>query len=101
MFCIENHTRNFWHIMGCACSGYKYAFNGASWFVSVIINFNVFYNAHTVKRHYTVPLKSVPLFCFLFDTILTVSNKIEEHLWLDFVYIFFYVIYKIYKDIYS
>ena len=63
----------------------QHILNCVSWFLSVILNFKAFYDAHTVERHYTVLLKSNRIFCLVLRIIfgnyfLMVSNEVEDHL---------------------
>ena len=72
-------------------NGWKCILNCLSWFISAILNFNAFFNEYTVQRHYTELLRRNRIFClilriFLGDYFLTVSDKIEDHLRLYFVY---------------
>ena len=72
-------------------NGWKCILNCVSRFVSVMLNFNALCNAYTVQRHYTELLRSNRIFCLLLGIIfwncfLTVSNEVEDYLWLYFVY---------------
>ena len=77
-----------WAMFG---NGYKYIFNCASWFASIILNFNPLCDVYAISRHCTVLLKSNRIFSFLLGIIfgnffLSVSNNVGKYLWLHFVY---------------
>ena len=81
---------------------WKYILNYVLWFVSVILNFNAFYDAYTVQRHYTVLLKSNRIFCLLLriifgNSFLMVSDEVGDHIWFHFVYFLYHL--PIYEEI--
>ena len=91
MFCIQDHTKNFNILWAMPRNGWKCIVSRVSWFVCVLLNFNVLYNSNTVQKHYTGLLRSNWILCLVLRIIfwnhfLTVSNEVEDHLWLYFVY---------------
>ena len=70
---------------------WKCILNCDSWFVSIIQNFKAIYDECTVQRQYIVLLKNNRLFCLILgknfgNYFLTTSNKVEDQLWIYFVY---------------
>ena len=73
--------------------------NCVSQFVSIILNFYALCDAYAAQRHYTVLFKNNKIFCLTFgitfrNYFLMVSNEVEDHLWLYFVYLNHLLIYK-------
>ena len=81
-----------WAILG---NGWICILKYVSWFVSIVLNFNVLCDALTVQRQsYSVLLKSNRISCLIieitFANCLKVSNDSEDHLWVYFVYFLIY-----------